>query len=104
MEKMEFPYRSARHLALLQIVSDSGGWKKQGPAVEYDFYVDPEKAHKILKSDKGQFIGGNHIAPYIKRATKENCLYVGQTANCISRVSCATRKSFNLNAGAVAGN
>ena len=44
MEQIKFPYRSARHLALLNIVAESGGWKKQGLSVEYNFYVDPEEA------------------------------------------------------------
>ncbi|HWO42343.1 MAG TPA: ABC transporter substrate-binding protein [Candidatus Eisenbacteria bacterium] len=83
MEKIKFPYRSARHLALLNIVAESGGWKKQGLSVEYDFYVEPEEAHVLLKKGKVQFIGGNHITPYIKRATGDDWIYVGQSANYI---------------------
>lgn len=85
MEKIKFPYRSARHLALLHIVNESGGWKKQGLSVEYDFYVDPEQAHKLLKSSQVQFIGGNHITPYIKRASGDDWIYVGQTANFVAQ-------------------
>jgi ABC-type nitrate/sulfonate/bicarbonate transport system substrate-binding protein len=85
MEKIKFPYRSARHLALLHIVNESGGWKKQGLSVEYDFYVDPEQAHKLLKTGQVQFIGGNHITPYIKRASGDDWIYVGQTANFVAQ-------------------
>jgi ABC-type nitrate/sulfonate/bicarbonate transport system substrate-binding protein len=86
MEKIKFPYRSARHLALLHIVNESGGWKEQGLSVEYDFYVDPEQAHKLLKNGEVQFIGGNHITPYIKRASGDDWIYVGQTANYVGQV------------------
>ena len=93
MEKIKFPYRSARHLALLHIVNESGGWKKQGLTVEYDFYVDPEEAHKLLKSGKVQFIGGNHITPYIKRATGDDWIYVGQSANYIGQAIVVKKES-----------
>jgi ABC-type nitrate/sulfonate/bicarbonate transport system substrate-binding protein len=86
MDKIKFPYRSARHLALLHIVAESGGWKKQGLDVEYDFYVDPEEAHRLLKKGEVQFIGGNHITPYIKRASGDDWIYVGQTVNHIAQV------------------
>jgi ABC-type nitrate/sulfonate/bicarbonate transport system substrate-binding protein len=84
METIRFPYRSARHLALLNVVAESGGWKKQGLKVNYDFYVAPEEAHKLLRSGKVQFIGGNHITPYIKRSSGDDWIYVGQTANYIA--------------------
>ena len=93
MEKIKFPYRSARHLALLHIVAESGGWKKQGLSVEYDFYVDPEEAHVLLKKGKVQFIGGNHITPYIKRATGDDWIYVGQSANYIGQAIVVKKES-----------
>src|ERR1043166_3742584 len=85
METIRFPYRSARHLALLNVVAESGGWKKQGLKVDYNFYVAPEEAHKLLRTGKVQFIGGNHITPYIKRASGDDWIYVGQTANYIGQ-------------------
>jgi ABC-type nitrate/sulfonate/bicarbonate transport system substrate-binding protein len=93
MDKVKFPYRSARHLALLHVVGESGSWKKQGLAVEYDFYVDPEEAHQLLKKGKVQFIGGNHITPYIKRATGDDWIYVGQTANYIGQAIVVKKES-----------
>jgi sulfonate transport system substrate-binding protein len=93
MDKIKFPYRSARHLALLHIVAESGGWKKQGLSVEYDFYVDPEEAHQLLKTGKVQFIGGNHITPYIKRATGDDWIYVGQTVNHVAQAVVVNKDS-----------
>jgi ABC-type nitrate/sulfonate/bicarbonate transport system substrate-binding protein len=93
MEKIKFPYRSARHLALLNIVAESGGWKKQDLSVDYNFYVEPEEAHQLLKSGKVQFIGGNHITPYIKRATGDDWIYVGQTANYIGQALVVKKES-----------
>jgi ABC-type nitrate/sulfonate/bicarbonate transport system substrate-binding protein len=85
MDSVRFPYRSARHLALLHVVNESGAWKKQNLSVDYDSYVDPEEAHQLLKQGKVQFIGGNHITPYIKRASGDDWIYVGQTANYIGQ-------------------
>jgi sulfonate transport system substrate-binding protein len=93
MDTIKFPYRSARHLALLHIVAESGGWKKQGLSVEYDFYVDPEEAHELLKKGKVQFIGGNHITPYIKRATGDDWIYVGQTVNHVAQALVVNKDS-----------
>jgi ABC-type nitrate/sulfonate/bicarbonate transport system substrate-binding protein len=93
MDSIKFPYRSARHLALLHIVAESGGWKKQGLSVEYDFYVDPEEAHELLKKGKVQFIGGNHITPYIKRATGDDWIYVGQTVNHVAQALVVNKNS-----------
>ncbi|MBI4524864.1 MAG: ABC transporter substrate-binding protein [Deltaproteobacteria bacterium] len=85
MDQIKFPYRSARHLALLHVVAESGAWKNQGLSVEYDFYVDPHEAHDLLRKGKVQFVGGNHITPYIKRSQGDNWTYVGQTANYIAQ-------------------
>lgn len=85
MDKIRFPYRSARHLALLHIVAESGAWKRQGLSVEYDFYVNPHEAHRLLRSGKVQFIGGNHITPYFARTQGDDWTYVGQTANYIAQ-------------------
>lgn len=93
MDKIKFPYRSARHLALLHVVHESGAWKRQGLSVEYDFYVDPEKAHQLLKQGEVQFVGGNHITPYIKRATGDNWTYVGQTANYVGQAIIVKKES-----------
>ncbi|HEY6201281.1 MAG TPA: ABC transporter substrate-binding protein [Candidatus Binatia bacterium] len=95
METIRFPYRSARHLALLNVVAESGGWKKQGLKVDYNFYVAPEEAHKLLRTGKVQFIGGNHITPYIKRASGDDWIYVGQTANYIGQ-ALVVRKDSKL--------
>jgi ABC-type nitrate/sulfonate/bicarbonate transport system substrate-binding protein len=93
MDSVKFPYRSARHLALLHVVNESGAWKKQNLSVEYDSYVDPEEAHVLLKKGKVQFIGGNHITPYIKRATGDDWIYVGQTANYIGQALVVKKNS-----------
>jgi ABC-type nitrate/sulfonate/bicarbonate transport system substrate-binding protein len=61
--------------------------------VEYDFYVDPEEAHQLLKTGKVQFIGGNHITPYIKRATGDDWIYVGQTVNHVAQAVVVNKDS-----------
>ena len=95
MYKIRFPYRSASHLALLHIIAESGSWKRQGLSVEYDFYVSPDEAHQLLRSGKVQFIGGNHITPYITRARGDDWTYVGQTANYVAH-SVVVRKDSKI--------
>lgn len=80
MDKVRFPYRSAGHLALLNIVAESGSWKRQGLSVDYNFYVGPQEAHDLLRSGKVEFISGNHITPYIARATGDDWIYLAQAA------------------------
>lgn len=93
MEKVRFPYRAAGHLALLHIVAESGAWKRQGLAVEYDYYVGPKEAHEALKNGKAEFISGNHITPYIARADGDDWIYVGQTANYVAHSIVVGKKS-----------
>ncbi len=95
MEKIKFPYRSARQLALLHVVAESGAWKRQGLSVEYDFYVDPHEAHKLLRGGKVQFVGGNHITPYVMRCHGDDWTYVGQSANYIAQ-SIVVRKESKI--------
>jgi ABC-type nitrate/sulfonate/bicarbonate transport system substrate-binding protein len=93
MDKIKFPYRSARHLALLHVVAESGAWKKEGLSVDYDSYVDPHEAHELLRKSKVHFVGGNHITPYITRASGDNWIYVGQSANYIGLAIIVKKKS-----------
>lgn len=87
MDKIHFPYRSSSHLLLLHVVAESGAWEKQGLDVEYDKKISSRDAHdKVMKGDV-EFVSGNHISPYGKRARGDKWVYVGQTVN-----TCAGRK------------
>jgi ABC-type nitrate/sulfonate/bicarbonate transport system substrate-binding protein len=84
MDKIHFPYRSYSHLTLLHVVAESGAWEKQGLDVEYDKYVGSSDAHTgVLKGDV-EFISGNHITTYAKRARGDQWVYLGQTLNSVN--------------------
>ena len=93
MDQIKFPYRSPRHLALLHIVNESGSWKRQELSVEYNFYVEPHEAHDLLRGGKVQFVGGNHITPYIARSQGDDWTYVGQSANYVSQAIVVKKNS-----------
>jgi ABC-type nitrate/sulfonate/bicarbonate transport system substrate-binding protein len=87
MDKIRFPYRSETHLILLHVVSESGSWEKYGLDVEYDKKISSRDSHDFVLKGDVEFVSGNHISPYAKRAHGDNWVYLGQTVN-----TCAGRK------------
>ena len=91
MDRIHFPYRSGSHLALLHVIAESGSWAKHGLDVEYDKKVTSTEAHDGVLSGDIEFVGGNHISPYGKRARGDRWVYLGQTVNiCAGRALCGT--------------
>ena len=84
MDKIHFPYRSASHLALLHVIAESGSWEKHGLQVEYDYRIGSEDAHKNVASGSVEFVGGNHISPYIERMRGDRWVYLGQTVSILN--------------------
>jgi ABC-type nitrate/sulfonate/bicarbonate transport system substrate-binding protein len=83
MDKISFPYRSSTHLPLLHVVAESGSWEKYGLEVEYDERISSGRAHEgVLKGDV-EFVGGNHVSPYGRRARGDRWIYLGQTVNVV---------------------
>jgi ABC-type nitrate/sulfonate/bicarbonate transport system substrate-binding protein len=87
MDKVKFPYRSASHLLLLHVVAESGSWEKYGLDVEYDKKISSRDSHDFVTKGDVEFVSGNHISPYARRARGDNWIYIGQTVN-----TCAGRK------------
>jgi ABC-type nitrate/sulfonate/bicarbonate transport system substrate-binding protein len=86
MDKIRFPYRSSNHLLLLHVVAESGAWEKYGLDVEYDKKISSRDAHDFVLKGDVEFVSGNHISPYAKRARGDNWVYFGQTVNtCVGR-------------------
>ena len=83
MDKVAFPYRSATHLAFLHVVGESGAWAKHGLDVDYNRSIAKDEAHHAISSGAVEFVGGNHISTYGKRARGDNWVYVGQTLNAV---------------------
>ena len=84
MEKVHFPYRSDSHLAFLHVVGKSGSWEKHGLQVEYDNYISSEDAHKNVANGAVEFVGGNHLSPYIRRPQGDRWVYLGQSVSVLN--------------------
>jgi ABC-type nitrate/sulfonate/bicarbonate transport system substrate-binding protein len=81
MDHINFPYRASSHLALLHVIAESGAWEKQGLDVNYTFKISSKDAHRDVPSGDIEFVGGNHVSTYGKRARGDQWTYVGQTVN-----------------------
>ena len=84
MDKVHFPYRSDSHLAFLHVVGESGSWEKHGLQVEYDNYISSEDAHKNVANGTVEFVGGNHLSPYIRRPQGDRWVYLGQSVSVLN--------------------
>jgi ABC-type nitrate/sulfonate/bicarbonate transport system substrate-binding protein len=81
MDHINFPYRASAHLALLHVVAESGAWGRQNLDVNYNFKISSTDAHRDIPTGDIEFVGGNHVSTYGKRARGDNWTYLGQTVN-----------------------
>jgi ABC-type nitrate/sulfonate/bicarbonate transport system substrate-binding protein len=81
MDKVSFPFRSSSHLVLLHVVAESGAWEKHGLQVDYDRHISSTEAHRAVPAGDVEFVGGNHVSTYGRRARGDNWIYLGQTVN-----------------------
>lgn len=58
MDRVNFPYRSSSHLALMHVISESGAWERQGLDVDYDKVIGREDAHKLVITGEVEFVSG----------------------------------------------
>src|ERR1044071_1352478 len=84
MDKVNFPYRSDSHLPFLHVVHDSGSWEKHGLDVNYDYEITSEDSHKNVANGTVEFVGGNHLSPYIRRPAGDKWVYLGQTVSLLN--------------------
>jgi ABC-type nitrate/sulfonate/bicarbonate transport system substrate-binding protein len=84
MDKVQFPYRSESHLPFLHVVGESGSWEKHGLQVEYDRFISSEDSHKNVANGILEFVGGNHLSPYIRRPEGDKWVYLGQTVSLLN--------------------
>jgi ABC-type nitrate/sulfonate/bicarbonate transport system substrate-binding protein len=84
MDKVQFPYRSDSHLPFLHVVGESGSWEKHGLQVEYNKFISSEDSHKNVASGTVEFVGGNHLSPYIRRPEGDKWVYLGQTVSLLN--------------------
>jgi len=81
MDKILFPYRSASHLPMLHVIAEAGMWEKYGLDVDYDRKISSGDAHAAVARGDIEFVGGNHVSTYGRRARGDDWLYLGQTMN-----------------------
>jgi ABC-type nitrate/sulfonate/bicarbonate transport system substrate-binding protein len=84
MDKVHFPYRSESHLPFLHVVGESGSWEKHGLQVEYDYFISSEDAHNNVANGSVEFVGGNHLSPYIRRPKGDRWVYLGQSVSLLN--------------------
>ncbi len=84
MDKVQFPYRSESHLAFLSVVGESGSWEKHGLQVNYDTFISSEDAHRNIAGESVEFVGGNHLSPYIRRPQGDKWVYLGQSVSLLN--------------------
>jgi ABC-type nitrate/sulfonate/bicarbonate transport system substrate-binding protein len=97
MDHLAFPYRSASHLALLHVIAESGAWEKYGLDVDYNRRIGRTDAHSAVLSGDIQFVSGNHVSTYGKRARGDDWVYLGQTMNLVSGRKLAVRADSGIN-------
>jgi ABC-type nitrate/sulfonate/bicarbonate transport system substrate-binding protein len=66
------------------VVGESGSWEKHGLQVEYDKFISSEDSHKNVANGSVEFVGGNHLSPYIKRSEGDKWVYLGQTVSLLN--------------------
>lgn len=96
MDHLAFPYRSASHLALLHVIAESGAWEKYGLDVDYNRRIGRSDAHSAVLSGDIQFVSGNHVSTYGRRARGDDWVYLGQTMNLVSGRKLAVRADSGI--------
>jgi len=85
VDKVHFPYRSESHLPFLHVIGESGSWQKHGLEVEYDYFISSEDAHNNVANGSVEFVGGNHLSPYIRRPKGDRWVYLGQSVSLLNQ-------------------
>jgi ABC-type nitrate/sulfonate/bicarbonate transport system substrate-binding protein len=85
VDKIHFPYRSESHLPFLHVIGESGSWQKHGLEVEYDYFISSEDAHNNVANGSVEFVGGNHLSPYIRRPKGDRWVYLGQSVSLLNQ-------------------
>jgi ABC-type nitrate/sulfonate/bicarbonate transport system substrate-binding protein len=100
MDKLTFPYRSPTHLPLLHVIQESGSWDKYGLDVHYDAMITSTEAHDAVAKGEVDFVGGNHVSTYGRRARGDDWVYLGQTMNQVPGWKLAVRADSDIRSAA----
>jgi ABC-type nitrate/sulfonate/bicarbonate transport system substrate-binding protein len=83
-------------LALLHVVAESGAWEKHGLDVDYERKIGRSEAHDAVASGEIEFVGGNHVSTYGRRARGTDWVYLGQTMNTVYGRTLAVRADAGI--------
>lgn len=81
MDKIDFPYRSSSHLALMHVVNECGAWARHGLDVDYTRKIGRDDAHVLVPKGEVEFVSGNHVSTYAARARGDTWEYLGQSVS-----------------------
>ena len=84
-------------MALLHVIAESGAWEKYGLDVDYNRRIGRSDAHSAVLSGDIQFVSGNHVSTYGRRARGDDWVYLGQTMNLVSGRKLAVRADSGIN-------
>lgn len=96
MDRIAFPYRSPTHLPMLDVIAESGAWEKYDLDVSYDRLITSSEAHDAVARGDIEFVGGNHVSTYGRRARGDDWVYLGQTVNCVPGWKLAVRPDSGI--------
>lgn len=96
MDHVNFPYRSDSHLALMHVINECGAWERQNLDVDYDKIINREDAHTLVPTGEVEFVSGNHVSTYAKRAQGDSWAYLGQSVS-FNNVQLITRDDAEIN-------
>ena len=52
--------------------------------MNYDYEITSEDSHKNVANGTVEFVGGNHLSPYIRRPAGDKWVYLGQTVSLLN--------------------
>ena len=97
MDKIAFPYRSDSHLPLLHVIAEGGFYEKYGLEVDYDRPIGSSEAHRAVAAGEIEFVGGNHVSTYGRRARGDDWVYLAQTVNTVPGRTLCVRADSEIN-------
>jgi ABC-type nitrate/sulfonate/bicarbonate transport system substrate-binding protein len=85
-------------LTLLHVIAHGGFWEKYGLDVDYERGITSSDAHRAIEAGDIEFVGGNHISTYGRRARGgDGWVYLGQSVNVVAGRKLIVRADSEIN-------
>jgi ABC-type nitrate/sulfonate/bicarbonate transport system substrate-binding protein len=95
LDKINFPYRSTSHLALMHVINECGAWERHGLDVDFNRKIGRDDAHELVPTGEVEFVSGNHVSTYAARARGDTWEYLGQTVSA-NNIKLVTREDTGI--------